>query len=170
MKSKKLAKVDGQFVYVKVADFGISKTKERSITLSHPTWNMGTTRWMALELIRFQSHGRAWKTGDWYPDWTPSKSDVYSFGMVCYTILTGNQPFVGDRPSGLKAKVLQDKRPPLPPGYPFYLRCMIQKCWRPELGERPTFAEICRELTFMRGSRLIGKASVLYFAFQDLIP
>lgn len=159
VKCKKLEGADVEFVHTKVADFGTSKTKERSVTLSHPTWNVGTTRWMAPELIRFRPRGSTGnQTGDWYPEWNPFKSDVYSFGMVCYQILTGNEPFVGDAPSTLKQKVLQDKRPPLPPDYPFCLRSMIQKCWRPEPMERPTFGEICRELRYMKGSLLIGKA------------
>ena len=34
-------------ILAKVADFGISKTKEKTITFSHPTWMVGTLRYMA---------------------------------------------------------------------------------------------------------------------------
>ncbi|CAM6043457.1 unnamed protein product [Sphagnum compactum] len=38
-------------VYAKVADFGLSKTKESSCTYSNLTMDKGTTRWMAPELF-----------------------------------------------------------------------------------------------------------------------
>ena len=72
----------------KVADFGTSITKERTVTLSHPTWNTGTTRWMAPEFIKVLPRGSVACTGDWYSEWHLFKSDVYSFGMVSYEILT----------------------------------------------------------------------------------
>jgi hypothetical protein len=40
-----------EYVHVKVGDFGLSKTKERSRTYSELEPNMGTTRWMAPELM-----------------------------------------------------------------------------------------------------------------------
>lgn len=154
----KCVKLNGvEFLYAKVADFNISKTKDQSITLSHPTWNRGTNRWMAPEVIRFGPPASE-NIGDWYPDWNAYKCDVYSFSMVCYEILTGHVPFLNDFPNVMKKKVLQDERPPfLPNCSPPCLRSMIQKCWRPEPMERPSFAEICRELRFMKGSLLIGR-------------
>ncbi|KAG0555720.1 hypothetical protein KC19_12G189700 [Ceratodon purpureus] len=48
----KSAKVDVKFLHVKVTDFRLSRTKERSMTASIQTLNMGTTRWMPPEMIR----------------------------------------------------------------------------------------------------------------------
>ena len=159
VKCVKLVRVE--FVHAKVADFGISKTKERSITIHHPTWNRGTTRWMAPELIRanqYQTAGNSDNNVDNGFAMYPFLSDVFSFGMVCYEILTGNIPFaVVSQPNKVKKMITEGERPPLPPHCPPGLASMTKKCWRAEPKERPSFAEICRELRLMKGSLLMGK-------------
>lgn len=144
-----------EFVHAKVADFGISKTRERSITLHNPTKNVGTTRWMAPEIIR--EAGNNIDSEDGSVEYLPFRSDVFSFGMVCFHILTGEVPFIGLYPSSVKKKLLGDERPALPSNCPPCLASMIKKCWRKEPKERPSFADICRELRFMKGSLLIGR-------------
>jgi hypothetical protein len=75
--------IDVEYVFIKVADFGLSKTKESSSTYSTQTPNTGTTRWMGPELMtlgpvepraRTSEHDRELRY--------PFKADVYSFGMV----------------------------------------------------------------------------------------
>jgi hypothetical protein len=158
VKREKLEAVDAEFIRAKVADFGISKTKERSITLHHPTWNQGTTRWMAPELInlnRQKNAGNNDNEDDGFAKY-PFRSDVFSFGMVCFEILTGDMPFANLTPNEVKNRLLEGDRPPLPAGCPSYLACMIKMCWRAKPEERPSFAEICRELRVMKGSLLMG--------------
>lgn len=41
-----------KFLQAKVADFGLSRTKEKSMTYTNQTQNQGTTRWMAPEMFK----------------------------------------------------------------------------------------------------------------------
>jgi serine/threonine protein kinase len=156
----KCKEVDAEFIHVKVADFGLSKTKEKSITWHHPTWNQGTTRWMAPELIDLKRQPKAGKNDNVYDGSSnyPFQSDVFSFGMVCFEILTGDTPFANDLPNVVSDRILKGERPTLPPGCPSCLARLIKMCWRTKPEERPSFAEICRELRVMKGSLLMGKA------------
>lgn len=72
----------------KIADFGLSKVKNASTLRNHQTVGVGTTQWMAPEVPR--SNGLDEKPSDRFH---PKKLDVYSFGIVCYEILTGDEPF-----------------------------------------------------------------------------
>nr|PNR39729.1 hypothetical protein PHYPA_020008 [Physcomitrium patens] len=84
---KKKKYIDGsEHICAKLADFGLSKTKENSSTFSNQTPNTGTTRWMAPELMSRGQVGSKVKS-------FPFQLDVYSFGMLCYEILTGAVPF-----------------------------------------------------------------------------
>lgn len=159
VKREKLEAVDAEFIHAKVADFGLSKTKERSITRNHPTWNKGTARWMAPELINLKPQLIACKDDnvlDGSAKYLPFRSDVFSFGMVCFEILTGDTPFADLTPNDVKNRLLKGDRPPLPTGCPSYLANMIKMCWRTKPEERPSFAGICRELRVMKGSLLMG--------------
>ena len=109
-----------EHMLAKVADFGLSRTKERSVTYSNQTENVGTTRWMAPEVIKLGGcDGTLGATEDddavSITSKHPFQSDVYSFGMVCYEILTGRVPFstVGS-PKEVKKMVLRGLRPQLP--------------------------------------------------------
>ena len=93
-----------EHVHVKVADFGLSKTKESSIRYSTPTFNTGTNRWMAPEVINLNVGEQGTTMKPKYP----FKCDVYSFAMLCYEILTGYEPFYEERSlSKVKEKVLK---------------------------------------------------------------
>jgi hypothetical protein len=160
LKHEKLKAVDAGFIHAKVADFGLSKTKERSITWNHPTWNKGTARWMAPELINLKPQPIACKDDnvvDGSAKYLPFQSDVFSFGMVCFEILTGDTPFADLTPNDVKNILLKGDRPPLPTGCPSCLARLIKMCWRAKPEERPSSAEICRELRVMKGSLLMGK-------------
>lgn len=91
MRSVKAKRSKVEYVHAKVADFGLSKTKESSIRYSIQTYNTGTNRWMAPEIIDldvgFGGHARTSE-----PKY-PFKCDVYSFAMVCYELLTAYEPF-----------------------------------------------------------------------------
>jgi len=79
---------------VKVADFGLSKIKEKSATYSIQTPNIGTTLWMAPEMINhLNAESEAEKLdGDTMVLKYPFKSYLYSFAMVCYENLSGKLP------------------------------------------------------------------------------
>jgi len=140
----KSTEADGhEYVHAKVADFGLSKTKEKSMTYSNQTPNMGTTRWMAPEMFE---QGRLVNKEAY-----PFKSDVYSFAMVCYEILTGKFPFTTVSSNAeIKRKVLAGDRPELPAQCPSKLRRLIERCWSPEARARPRFGDICLELAYLK--------------------
>jgi predicted Ser/Thr protein kinase len=82
-----------RYTLVKLADFGLSKIKENSMTYSYQTPNTGTTRWMAPEMIK-ASKGKEQiqVSNDTMNAKYPFRGDVYSFAMVCFEILTGKEP------------------------------------------------------------------------------
>lgn len=129
-------------VQAKVADFGLSRTKETSKTNSYQKYVVGTSRWMAPEVINCRTGGN--KVDN------PFKSDVYSFAMVCYEILTGNTPFPTTRQADVWDKVLAGHRPDLPVECPEELSNLITKCWSAEASIRPDFGDICVALRHLK--------------------
>lgn len=143
---------DQEGVRVKISDLGLSVVKEVSTTY-HITMNRGTSVWMAPELIEFNNHNEDRVRS---PDSAkslkyPYACDVYSFGMVCYEVLTGQEPFsshVGGRVQ-LKHKIKEEYvRPDIPEGYPKALTSLIQNCWNSNPIQRPKIEGICKELKY----------------------
>lgn len=148
---------DVHYIQCKIADFGLSKTKETSSTYLNRTMNVGTTRWMAPELMKFEIPGAAPSQPNTPSRNYPFKTDVYSFAMVCYEILTGQVPFHDtSSPGEVQKKVLQGSRPALPDDSPFRLNALIVGCWDPKASSRPSFGEICAELRRLKLMQLIG--------------
>ncbi|KAG0585051.1 hypothetical protein KC19_3G253800 [Ceratodon purpureus] len=136
---------------VKIADFGLTKTRNASRTYADQTFNTGTTKYMAPEVIKAE--------GD--PDkavLNPRKADSYSFAIMCSEILTGEDPFgeLGRRPGELKKEVKADNRPNLSEDCPQRLKSLIQRCWAGNFHSRPLFPEICQELRYIKGMLLRG--------------
>jgi serine/threonine protein kinase len=145
---KSIEEIDGEHVFIKLGDFGLSKTKESSSTYSTQTPNTGSTRWMAPEWmtsgpgeVRAKSSDHGWELR------YPFKADVYSFGMVSYETLSGKQPFdtIGSLRE-VKRMVLNGARPILPDHCPNELQMLIHSCWQEEVTSRPSFVEICKTL------------------------
>ncbi|CAK9224471.1 unnamed protein product [Sphagnum troendelagicum] len=154
-------------VYAKVADFGLSKTKESSCTYSNLTMDQGTTRWMAPELFGnfdqsvpiqvCQETQHPSLSNEQISRRYPFKVDIYSFGMVCYEILTGNFPFHNiNSMTELRTKVKDGLRPDLPEQCPHQLSKLIQECYHPDPATRPSFFKICLELRHIMCSLMIG--------------
>jgi hypothetical protein len=154
VKSVKARGVEIEYVHAKVGDFGLSKTKESSVRYSNQTFNTGTNRWMAPEVINLSVGGQGRALEPRYP----FKCDVYSFAMVCYEILTGYEPFYEETsPTKIKQKVLKGERPSLPDQCPPLLKALIMKCWTQEPKERPSFAFICSRLKYLKYLSMTGK-------------
>ncbi|KAG0579405.1 hypothetical protein KC19_4G096100 [Ceratodon purpureus] len=145
------------YTFVKVADFGLSKIKERSMTYGNQTLMVGTTRWMAPELIKSNTdQDQVQVSDDAIIAKYPFASDVYSFGMVCYEILTGEWPqFEVKNLSEVKKKVLMGDRPKLPLYCPPGLKDLIERCWSEDASKRPRFSEICAELRLLKYAQIL---------------
>ncbi|CAM6041027.1 unnamed protein product [Sphagnum compactum] len=141
----------------KLADFGLSKTKNSSTRYSRQTSNMGTRKWMAPEV--FEIPEDEIDNGSMeppHPRAHPFKADVYSFGIVCSEILTKKEPFPDVPFGGLLKHIRDGRRPELPEGCPRRLASLIKRCWELEPRSRPDFPEICRELRYIKGLLLTG--------------
>ncbi len=133
------------YVLVKLADFGLAKTYDKTQTVRTQTTG-GTTRYAAPEVNLVDSamiHGT--NTQKFL-----TKADVWSFAMVCSEILTGNIPFTGMdvKQIEIHGKIAEPNfRPLLPNDSCFdYLRFCITSCWSHDQEKRPNFSTICQML------------------------
>jgi serine/threonine protein kinase len=116
----------------KIADFGLSKVKQESMTLRS---RVGTPQYMAPELLS--------------PDHLPhnEKVDVYSFAILMVEVLNNEQPFSGKDPIQVAMAVLmQGLRPEIPKSAPEGVSTLITDCWAANATSRPAFDEILARL------------------------
>ena len=125
---------------VKVADFGLarvlSSTDSEATSLTQIGITMGTPLYMSPEQVEGQT--------------LDHRSDLYSFGVLCYHMLTGKPPFVGDTALAVavqhvkrQPKALEEQRPDLPPALCRVVHRMLAK----EPQERwSSCGELLREL------------------------
>lgn len=152
----KAKEVGVEYFHAKVADFGLSRTKENSTTASIQTLNQGTSRWMAPEMIEIANDDGEVSLSECEAQLKyPFKIDVYSFGMLCYEILSGSVPFSAFSPREVKKKVLAGERPELPERCPERLRTLIKECWSSDASKRPNFHHICVELRHLECAHLM---------------
>ncbi|KAG0628379.1 hypothetical protein M758_1G022600 [Ceratodon purpureus] len=159
--------IDAKYVFAKVADFGLSRTKESSTSYSNLTLNTGTTRWMAPELMIVGANDLSATTSIYAPKLSyPFKVDVYSFGMVCYEILTGELPFANISSCTVLRKMVLDGERPVFDGkhfdqLPQVLKQLIRLCWDAEASRRPSFVEICKGLRCLKWLLMRGSDSAI---------
>ena len=147
---------DEGYGHIKVTDFGLSKTLIHELT--EPTGILGTTRWMAPEVLGLKKSLKP------KIDWR--KADTYSFAMTCSEIVTGATPFseVDCTIAMLLERITKGgERPELPLACPKFLASLLTQCWDPNPALRPSFTEICKGLQLLqgylfRGSELIHKS------------
>jgi serine/threonine protein kinase len=124
---------DGQAL---IGDFGTSCNPDCDYSRSGET---GTVQYAAPEMFEEVEH--------------TAKVDVFSFGSILYEILVGRPVFSMDRPTEAKFeafKVLQDilsgRMPSIPSSVLPAMRDLIQRCWKLNADDRPSFDDIFREL------------------------
>lgn len=148
----------------KVASFGLShELKRKNVTYNTQICRADSVRWMAPELMDwlYKNHHVNLQVNSQHDSQDvhsnfPLQADVYSFGMVCYEILTGGIPFSEMSRSDLQGKILEGLKPEIPKRCPPRLTAMIEKCWSFGPKERPSFQEICMELTRFKFELMIG--------------
>ncbi len=143
------------YVLVKLADFGLAKTYDKTLTLGNQTVG-GTTRYAAPEVNLCEDEMIGGKKTRKFL----TKADVWSFAMVCSEILTGNIPFTGMdvKQSEIHVKVAEPNFRPLLPNDPCldYLRFCITSCWSHDQEKRPNFSTICQMLQLAKTLSLGG--------------
>ncbi|MFJ2188219.1 protein kinase [Kitasatospora sp. NPDC087861] len=107
--SNLMVRSDGRMV---ITDFGIARAiASTKITASHAI--VGTALYMAPE----QAEGAG----------TGPASDLYSIGVVCYELLTGTPPFVGEGVLEVALKHVRQPVPELPGTFPAAVRELVAK-------------------------------------------
>ncbi|CAM6047153.1 unnamed protein product [Sphagnum compactum] len=144
------------YVEVKLADFGLAKTKVNSSSSMLHSKICGAAAWRAPEAFEdLEGHRRRFSA---------KKADVYSFAILCSQILSGKLHPFGKPPVGLRERISSPKneRPFLPSNsnYPAQLLSLIKQCWDPLPHERPNFSTICSSLEEIRFSLLVCKSDV----------
>jgi serine/threonine-protein kinase len=125
--------------WVKILDFGISKTKEPDLDgdLTSTRAVFGTPAYMSPEQLRC--------TRD-----VDHRTDIWALGAVLFYLVAGRLPFDGDSSAEMAAKVLRDDVPSvrtLRHDLPEGLEAIIRRCMRRERGLRfNDVAELMRAL------------------------
>ncbi|KAF0753091.1 hypothetical protein AaE_005826 [Aphanomyces astaci] len=128
--------------HAKIADFGtlrlaeIVRSQNPQIKSVEMTGLVGTTRWMAPEVIQSKKN---------YTE----KIDIYSLGVILWEMIDGKElPYEQYRWNHEIEKAIVDgKRPPIPAhACPPRWKVLIQLCWHVEPTERPSVGELIRSL------------------------
>jgi tRNA A-37 threonylcarbamoyl transferase component Bud32 len=130
------------YVEVKLADFGLAKTKVNTSSSMLHSQICGAATWRAPEAFPdHEGHQRP------FP---PKKADVYSFAILCSQILSGKLYPFGYPPVRLLERISspQNERPFLPSNnnYHAQLLSLIKQCWELDPHMRPNFSTICSSL------------------------
>jgi serine/threonine protein kinase len=151
----------------KLCDFGISRLQQASVpggmTMQQMTMTggVGTPVYMAVEMITGGSHPSIPSIQ------ASSRVDVFSMGVLMWTLWTHELPYQSEgrrmTPFAFMAAVVGGMRPPLPSaegpgGCPEQLRRLMERCWAGEPSDRPSFAEVTRELAAIENSLERGTA------------
>jgi hypothetical protein len=144
------------YVEVKLADFGLAKTKVNSSSSMLHSRICGGAPWRAPEAFEdHEGHLRRFSA---------KKADVYSFAILCSQILSGKLHPFGNPALGLRDGISSPKneRPVLPSNsnYPAQLLSLIEQCWAPDPRMHPNFSTICSSLQEIRFSVLVCKSDV----------
>ena len=118
----------------KVVDFGFSKCIESAgVDISDSVGGYkGTPLYSSPEILLEHAYTKA--------------GDVYAFGMVAYIVVTNEIPFRGCTLEMLQAKIASGARPNLELIIGSAYRSLIGRCLDHDHTNRPTFADIVKEL------------------------
>ena len=78
-------------------------------------------------------------------------ADVYAFGITLWEVFTGSKAYKGIPQMVLGHKIVfEHLRPAFPEDAPSDFRLLAEKCWHPDMKQRPAFDDIFNELRAMR--------------------
>lgn len=123
--------------YVKVLDFGIAKLAEQEAPATIPKEEalllVETNVGLVIGTVPYMSPEQA------CADPVDKRTDTWSLGVVLYEMVTGHQPFTGDRPIDVMASILEKEPPQLTSCIkraPPELQQLISKALRKDRTER----------------------------------
>lgn len=119
---------------VKVIDFSIAKSADKTENLTSKDQVIGTPEYIAPEQIEGTN--------------IDARTDIYSMGIILYQLLTGELPFQSKVPTGLYLKHIHSKpRPPreLRPEIPVELEDVVLRALAKNPDNRPQTAAIFAE-------------------------
>eukprot|EP00794_Sanderia_malayensis_P019494 gene19494-21419_t len=123
----------GENYIAKISDFGMSREEDPEGIYTMQTTKEIPIKWTAPEV--------------WGRHQCTSKSDVWSYGVLLWEIFSlGNIPYPGWNNKKTREMVEGGYRMPLPSGTPLKVYQIMSKCWDYDPEDRPTFAEIVRQL------------------------
>lgn len=120
--------------HVKVSDFGFCKMREECAEWGKMTRGL-VGCWMAPEAAM----------GEY-----TEKADVYSFAMVLFELISQELPFADVDDCDVMRLAAKGERPDMeavPPDTPANLVDLMESCWAPKPGDRPSFGLICNTLS-----------------------
>ncbi|DAZ96477.1 TPA: hypothetical protein N0F65_008344 [Lagenidium giganteum] len=121
--------------HAKIADFGTNSGTMKTPDSLVMTGLVGTTRWMAPEVIR----GEKVYT---------SKVDIYSLGLILWEIIDGKLPFSDIKwNTEIEEFVLKGMRPMVrSEKCPLRWKLLIVTCWQADPLQRPTIQQVIHSL------------------------
>jgi len=125
---------------VKLCDLGVSEEISEDIFEFSDTL-MGTTRWMAPELILLSKHSKGNNVDE--------KADIWSFGMILYELITLKIPYFEVDLLSVKEEIMKGKIPSFPNGLDPSLLNLFSEATKFDSTMRPSakqLLEICHHL------------------------
>ncbi len=113
----------------KISDFGIAKR----LAIHTMTMRVGTTRWMAPEVLTNKGSTTAYSLG----------SDVYSFAVVVWEMLTLQLPWGKvSFDHQIEDRVTAGEHLPIPDATPQSYRTLMENCFNFDAQQRPPFTQL----------------------------
>lgn len=126
---------------IKVADFGIARAINSSVTMKEDKKILGSVHYFSPE----QASGNT----------LDERTDIYSLGVVMYEMMTGVVPFEGDTPLSIALQHVQDAIP-LPTKYNRRIPRLVERCILKAMAKNPddrfqSVEELMSELRLSQG-------------------